>query len=152
MQLNVCEIREILPHRFPMLLVDAVRSLEPGASIVGVKAISSNERCYARLQCPQEAPYPYSLIMESFVQAASILWLKSQGAVAYHENRLLLFGAIKNCTFVEDVFPGDILEHHVSIDQVLADCAIFRGESQVDGRTIFQASWVMTVTRPSIPM
>ena len=144
------DIERLLPHRDPMLLVDAVITLEPGHGIHAVKAISANEPCYQRVRGdnPCAGPYPASLLIESFCQAAGILLLES-GATAYDRTRdVLLFASIARCTFESDALPGDTLEHHARISKAFHDAAMCGGEIRVGSRRIAAIQQVVVALRP----
>lgn len=147
--LNYKDIREILPHRYPMLLVDGVLSLEPNVSIVAVKCVTGAEPCYASL--PERVDvdglaYPQSLILESFGQAGAILWL--HGAQAVKDETVLMLASIKNCFFEADVLPGDTMAHHVCLERVVGDNVFLSGETRVGQRQVARIEWLTMVVRP----
>src|SRR5215210_16794 len=124
MLLSHAQIRDILPHRHPMLLVDGVRSLEPGVRIVAVKCVTGSEPCYAHLaegSAPQGYAYPRSLIVESFGQAASIIYCARRRQEGDMPEQVMLFGSARRCRFEGDVFPGETMEHRARLDRSLSD-------------------------------
>lgn len=149
MILSHAEIRSVLPHRYPMLLVDAVRSIEPGESIVAVKNVTGTEPCYADLSETAESfgyAYPRSLIIESFGQAASIIYMvRGQEAI---KDSVMLFGSARSCRFHGDVFPGDTMEHRARLVRKLSDAAIFTGEVWVDDRRVVEVEQFIVALRP----
>jgi 3-hydroxyacyl-[acyl-carrier-protein] dehydratase len=144
------EIQSILPHRYPMLMVDAVLSLEPQRSIVAIKCVTGNEPCYARLpedSTRQRSAYPVSLIVESFSQAGAILWMKS--APTQGSSGVLMFGVARDCVFERDVFPGDTMQHRVRLERAIADSLFLSGETWVGDRRIARLGWLVAVARPA---
>ncbi len=135
------EILGVLPHRHPMLLVDAVVAIEPGRSITATKCVTRDEACYARAS--GEAAYPCSLILESFGQAAALLWL-SGGAPA---DGVLIFAVAKDCVFEGEVFPGEVMEHRATLEKAAADSAVFSGEVWVDDRRVVRVGWVIAAVK-----
>jgi 3-hydroxyacyl-[acyl-carrier-protein] dehydratase len=149
--LEHAEIRRILPHDHPMVLVDRIVSLEPGVSAVGTKAITGGEPCYRGLQPgarPEAFAYPASLLLESFGQTAAILWLTSARDATVGDDRVLMLVALKNCRLERDVFPGDVLEHRVEIETIVGDNVFVGGESVVDGKRVATIESMMAVVRP----
>lgn len=131
-------IRDLLPHRFPMLLVDRVLDVEPGVSVTAAKAITVNEPCYAEVRADDsDLAYPEVLMMESWGQAAGVLVLLGEDL----GDRVMLFGSMSGVDVHRRVFPGDVLEHRVRIFRALADTVIFEGDCRVAGEP------VMTVGR-----
>jgi 3-hydroxyacyl-[acyl-carrier-protein] dehydratase len=132
-----------------MLLVDAVRSIQPGESIVAVKNVTGTEPCYADLSETAESfgyAYPRSLIIESFGQAASIIYMvRGQEAI---KDSVMLFGSARSCRFHGDVFPGDTMEHRARLVRKLSDAAIFTGEVWVDDRRVVEVEQFIVVLRP----
>jgi 3-hydroxyacyl-[acyl-carrier-protein] dehydratase len=126
-KLDFTEIRGVLPHRFPMLLLDRVDDLEPGVRLTARKAVSGNEPCY---RDASGDAYPPMLLVESWCQAAGVL------AVLADPGRVLLLGALGGVRFHGGVYPGDVVEHRVALDRSTGDRAILSGQSLVDGRVV----------------
>lgn len=145
------EIRAILPQGHPMVLVDRVVSLEPGASIVGIKAISGSEPCYCEVTPGSEADrfaYPTSLLVESFGQTAAVLWLKSLKSFNRDPKHLLMFVAARNVKIEGCAFPGDVLRHIARLDHVMEDNVFVSGETWVGDRRIASIGSMIAVVRP----
>ena len=103
-QLNIKEIMEILPHRQPFLLIDAVEEYEPGILAVAKKCVSYNEPFFAG-HFPGEPVMPGVLIIEALAQTGAVAILslpENKGKTAY-------FAAIKEAKFKRKVVPGDVL-------------------------------------------
>jgi 3-hydroxyacyl-[acyl-carrier-protein] dehydratase len=146
------EIKSLLPHRHPMLLIDAVRELHLGSHIVAIKNITGNEPCYAGLDeqaGPRSLAYPGTLIIESFCQAAGVLYSKTQQQAGKRVDGLMLFGAISRFRFHDDALPGDTLEHRVRLDKGLANAGTFSGQVWVGGRPIAEVERVVFAIRPA---
>jgi 3-hydroxyacyl-[acyl-carrier-protein] dehydratase len=144
-------IRALLPQRHPMLLVDRVIRLEPGVSICATKAITGSEPCYQGLAeglAPQRYAYPTSLLIESFGQAAALLWLASDQPGAVHSDEVLLFAAARDCHVHGHAFPGDVLRHMVRLDAVAGGAAFAEGETWVDERRIASFGSLIATVRP----
>lgn len=147
--LSHADITRILPHRHPVLLVDAVLSLEPGVGITATKAVTGSEPCYAGLAdgLPGSAyAYPVSLIVESFGQAGAVLWLVGTP----DEERpagTLIFGAARGVVVHGSAFPGDVLVHDVRIETIKGPNAFMSGEVRAGGRLIATIGSVLAVIR-----
>lgn len=152
MLLSHAQIKAILPHRHPMLLVDGVRSLEPGVRIVAVKCVTGSEPCYAHLaddSVAQSYAYPRSLVVESFGQAASIIYCARSRHEGDMPEQVMLFGSASRCRFEGDVFPGETMEHRARLDRSLSDAAIFSGEVWVGSRRVVEVGQIIVVLRPA---
>src|SRR6185312_2081703 len=108
--MDICAIREILPHRYPMLLVDAILELEP-ERIVGIKNVTNDEPFFNG-HFPDFPVMPGVLIVEAMAQTAGVLVLKS---MPDRENKLVLLVAIENARFRRPVVPGDQLRMEMKI-------------------------------------
>jgi 3-hydroxyacyl-[acyl-carrier-protein] dehydratase len=131
-------IRELLPHRYPILLVDRVLELSPGETIVATKAVSANEPWYARLGpdlTPADLAYPSMLLIESWAQTAGILANTSREGAA-GKSEVMLFGSASGVSFGAPVMPGDVLRHRVRLSRVLDGTVFVEGDSQVEDRTV----------------
>lgn len=138
MMLEHAEIRSILPHGHPMVLVDRMLSVEPGVTAIGSKAITGTEDCYGRIATGaplEEYRYPVSLLLESFGQTAAILWLKSCGP-RMGEESVLVFAGASDCVIKSSAYPGDVLLHLPRLEKATGDAVIVSGEIRVGDRLI----------------
>lgn len=144
-------VRALLPHGHPMVLVDRVESLDPGVSICAIKAISGSEPCYHDVapgaDCGAFA-YPTSLLVESFGQAAALLWMGSSNVEFDGLDAVLMFAAARNCRIESRAFPGDVLRHVVRIDHTVEGTAFVEGSTSVGERRIASFSQMIAVARP----
>jgi 3-hydroxyacyl-[acyl-carrier-protein] dehydratase len=151
--IDQAKIKSILPHRFPMLLIDEVRLLEPGNKILAIKNVSCNEPCFAGIADSAKISayaYPCSLIVESFGQAAGILYnlsLQKKGDI--YLDIVMLLGSIAKFTFHDEVFPGETMEHRVVIERLLSDAAICRGEVWSNKKLIAKSGRMVILHRPA---
>jgi 3-hydroxyacyl-[acyl-carrier-protein] dehydratase len=144
------DIRAILPQGAPMVLLDRVEWIR-GHTLRAVKAVSGCEPCYEHL--PAGLPraryaYPVSLMLESFGQAAAVLWHATTGRLADDEH-VLMFGAARDCVFEGRAYPGDVLCHEVTLESVVADTGFATGTTWVGGRRIATMGSFIAVRRPA---
>ncbi len=134
MQLNSNQIQEIIPHRYPFLLVDKVIEMEPGKYCKAIKNISANEMQFMG-HFPQEHVMPGVLIVEALAQAGAIIILsleENKGKIAY-------FAGIDKCKFKQKVVPGDQLELEVEIIKQKGPIGIGTAKAIVNGKVAVTA-------------
>jgi 3-hydroxyacyl-[acyl-carrier-protein] dehydratase len=113
--MNIHEILEYLPHRYPMLLVDRVLECEPGKRILALKNVTINEPFFPG-HFPHHPVMPGVLVIEALAQAAAILTFKTMGAKPTHDS-VYYFVGIDEARFKRPVGPGDQLLLEVSIER-----------------------------------
>lgn len=135
-QISVEEIQKIIPHRYPMLLVDRVLDYQPGKSLHAIKNVTFNEPVFTG-HFPEFAIFPGVLILESLAQATGILGFKT--AESREENELYLFASIDKARFKQPVVPGDTMHLHVDFIKERRGMWKFYGEAKVDGKVVCSA-------------
>ena len=129
--LDIEEIRNILPHRYPMLLVDRILELEP-ERIVGIKNVTVNEPFFQG-HFPDFPVMPGVLIVEAMAQVAGVLVLKT---IPDRASKLVLLAGIDNAKFRKPVLPGDQLRIEMKVVRKKASVAKMQGVATVDGAVV----------------
>jgi 3-hydroxyacyl-[acyl-carrier-protein] dehydratase len=135
--MDIHEILEHLPHRYPFLLVDKVVDYKPGEYLIGVKNVSFNEPFFTG-HFPQRPVFPGVLIMEALAQATGLLAFKTQGKKP-DGSSLYYFAGIDNCRFKRPVEPGDQLFLEVKLLTTKRNIWKFSAEAKVDGKVVASA-------------
>ena len=128
------EIMEIIPHRHPFLLIDAIEELEPGKRAVGKKCVTYNEPFFAG-HFPGEPVMPGVLIVEALAQTGAVAILSQpdfKGKTAY-------FGAINNARFKQKVTPGDVLMLELEIVKQKGPVGVGEAVASVAGKPVVTA-------------
>ncbi len=132
--LDIQEIRDILPHRYPMLLVDSILELEE-ERIVGIKNVTVNEPFFIG-HFPEFPVMPGVLVVEAMAQVAGVLVLKS---IPDRKNKLVLLASIEEAKFRRPVRPGDQLRIEMKVTRRKATIAKMHGQATVDGVVVAEA-------------
>ena len=135
--LKIDEILELLPHRYPFLLVDRVLDFEEGKFLRAVKNVSFNEPFFQG-HFPGKPIFPGVLILEAMAQATGILAFKSLGKLEPGE--LYYFAAIDDCRFKRPVLPGDQMILEVTFHKERRGVARFTVVAKVDGEVACEAT------------
>ncbi len=135
--LNIYEILEHLPHRYPFLLIDKVLECEPGKSLVGIKNVSHNEPFFPG-HFPSRPIMPGVLILEALAQATGILAFKTVDRVP-DGSSLYYFVGIDNARFKQPVIPGDQLRLEVEYVKQMRGIWKFNGRAVVDDKVVCSA-------------
>ena len=134
MEINIEEIMSILPHRYPMLLVDRITELVPMKYAIGIKCVTINEPFFQG-HFPQEPVMPGVLMVEALAQTGAVAILsleENKGKIAY-------FGGIKNCRFRGKVVPGDKLRLETTIIKCKGPVGVGHAVASVDGKVVVDA-------------
>lgn len=135
--MDIHEILDHLPHRYPFILIDRVSSMELGKEIVALKNVTINEPFF-----PGHFPYhpvmPGVLIVEAMAQAAAILSFKTMG-VKPSDDSVYYFAGIDSARFKRPVSPGDQLIFNVKIDRIIKGIWKYSGVASVDGNVVAEA-------------
>ena len=134
--LDIQEILNLLPHRYPMLLIDRVIDFTPGKSLHAIKNVSFNEPIFTG-HFPNQPIFPGVLILEAMAQATGLLGFKTVENSS--EKELYLFAAIDNARFKQPVIPGDTIHLHVEFLKERRNIWKFAVEAQVDGKVVCSA-------------
>ncbi len=135
--LDINAIKKLLPHRYPMLLVDAVSDYEVGKWIRGVKNVTVNEP-YFQGHFPHYPVMPGVLVIEAMAQLAGLLTILS-GVAKADGSQLVLFAGIDEARFKQQVMPGDRLELFVDLQRAVRGVGRFRAEAKVGERMVCEA-------------
>jgi 3-hydroxyacyl-[acyl-carrier-protein] dehydratase len=132
--LGPAEIRELIPHRYPFLLVDRIEELEPGVRAVGIKNVTQNEPFFAG-HFPDYPVMPGVLIIEAMAQVGAV------GVMAGgdHRDKLALFAGIDGVRFRRQVFPGDVLRMEVEIRRLKGRVGRGEGRTRVGDERVCEA-------------
>jgi len=136
-KLNIKDILDTLPHRYPFILVDKVLELIPNRKIRAVKNVTINEEFFIG-HFPYYPVMPGVLIIEALAQAAGILSFKSMNESA-NEESLYFFVGIDNCRFKRPVGPGDVLALNVQIEKVKGGVWKYQATAEVEQKVCAQA-------------
>lgn len=132
--LDIDAIREILPHRYPFLLVDRIEELE-AERVVGIKNVTVNEPFFAG-HFPDYPVMPGVLIIEAMAQVAGVLVLSG---IADRKSKLVLLAGVDGAKFRKPVRPGDQLRMEMKILRSRASMAKVSGTATVDGAIVAEA-------------
>ena len=135
--MDIHEILEHLPHRYPFILVDRVLELEPGNKIKAIKNVSINEPFFPG-HFPHHPVMPGVLIVEALAQAAAILSFKT-GNFMPSDDSVYYFAGIDKARFKKPVSPGDQLILEVSIDRILKGIWKYKCSASVDNKIVAEA-------------
>lgn len=134
-------IMDLMPHRYPFLLVDRITSIEEGQSIEGLKNVTINEPFFQG-HFPGQPTMPGVLILEAMAQVGGMLMLNS---VEDPANKLMYFMGIDGARFRRPVVPGDQLRFRLTLLNVKRRTMKMRGEAFVDGQLVAEAELLATV-------
>ena len=136
MILNFEQIKELLPQRFPFLMLDRITEYEAEKRIVGIKNITGNE-IFFQGHFPEEAIMPGALILEAMAQTA-LIYFKLIQTDSRSKKSLILFAGIK-ARFIKPVVPGDILEIEMIPVKIISTGGIMEGVVRVDDTMVTKA-------------
>lgn len=130
-QLDIVEIQKILPHRYPMLLIDRVLDYVPGEKVVAKKNVSVNE-AFFQGHFPGNPVMPGVLIVEAMAQAGAIALL----TVPEFKGKTAYFGGMNKVKFRQMVKPGDTLRLEVTLDKIRGNAGLGHGVAYVDDHKV----------------
>ena len=138
--LDVNEIKEIIPHRYPFLLLDKVTELDPGTGAEGYKNVTINEPFFQG-HFPQEPVMPGALIVEAMAQLGAVAILSKdefKGKTAY-------FAGIDKVRFKQKVLPGDVLHLKVEIIKMKKNIGIGKASATVEGKKVCEGELLFAI-------
>ncbi|RJF87434.1 3-hydroxyacyl-[acyl-carrier-protein] dehydratase FabZ [Oleomonas cavernae] len=135
---DVMRIMEMIPHRYPMLLVDRVIELKGGESATGIKNVTINEPFFQG-HFPGHPVMPGVLIVEAMAQTSGIVVIQGLGPATSGRGRLVYFMSIDECRFRKPVLPGDQMMIHVAKERHRGNVWKFKCEAKVAGALVAEA-------------
>lgn len=138
--MNIKEIKEILPHRYPFLLVDRITEMEEGKFIKGYKNVTANEQFFNG-HFPQEPVMPGVLILEAIAQVGAVALL----SMDVYKGKTPLFAGADKVRFRQKVVPGDKLELSCEIVKLRGPVGIGKGIATVDGKKVCEAEIMFAI-------
>ena len=140
--LDIERVKQMIPHRYPLLMIDKVVDIVADASAVGVKAVSANEPFFQG-HFPDRPVMPGVLIIEAMAQSAAVLVVYTLGPES--EGKLVYFMTVNDARFRKPVVPGDTLYVHVYKRQRRGNVWKFASEVKVDGQLVAEATFAAMI-------
>jgi 3-hydroxyacyl-[acyl-carrier-protein] dehydratase len=140
--LDINRIREMLPHRYPFLMIDRVTDIVPDESAVGIKNVTINEPFFAG-HFPARPIMPGVMIIEAMAQTSAVLVMATLGASA--DGSLVSFMSVDHARFRKPIVPGDTVYLHVAKQQRRGNVWRFRGEARVNGTLMAEATYAAMI-------
>lgn len=142
--LDVMKIKEIIPHRYPFLLVDRIHELEPGKRAVGTKNVSANEPFFQG-HFPEFPVMPGVLIAEALAQVGAVSLLQSDE----QRGKIGMLTGLDQFRFRGQVVPGDVLHLEVEITRLKGTIGKGHGIAKVDGKVVAEGDIMFALVDPS---
>ena len=143
--IDILRVMEMIPHRYPMLMIDRVTDVIANVSAVGIKNVTINEHFFQG-HFPQRPVMPGVLIVEALAQAAGVLAVESLGLA--NSGKLVYFMAIDGAKFRQPVEPGVLLKLEVEFVQKRASVCKFAGRATIDGKLAAEAQFTAMIADP----
>ncbi|WP_309646299.1 3-hydroxyacyl-ACP dehydratase FabZ [Phenylobacterium sp.] len=146
--IDITEILERIPHRYPFLLVDRAEDYRASESIVGIKCVTINEPFFQG-HFPDYAVMPGVLIVEAMAQTGAVLMSKSLDVD--RAGKTILFTSLDNCKFRHPVRPGDVLRMNVRVLRARGGLFKFQGKALVGDKTAAEAEFAAMLVETPTP-
>lgn len=140
--IDINRIMQMIPHRYPFLMIDKVVEVVPDVSAVGIKNVSINEPFFQG-HFPQRPVFPGVLIIESMAQTAAVLVVETLGPSS--EGKLVYFMSVDNARFRKPVGPGDQIAIHVFKERSRGNVWKFRAEAKVGDTLVAEATYAAMI-------
>lgn len=140
--IGIEKVMQMIPHRYPFLLIDRVIDVVPNVQATGIKNVSINE-FFFQGHFPEHPVMPGVLIIEAMAQTAAVLVVHTLGPES--EGKLVYFMSVDGARFRKPVVPGDTIHVHVSKQQSRGNVWKFRGEARVDGALVAEATYAAMI-------
>jgi 3-hydroxyacyl-[acyl-carrier-protein] dehydratase len=141
-EIDVMRIMEMIPHRYPFLMIDRVRDIKKGESAVGIKNVTASEPHFQG-HFPGHPIMPGVLIVEAMAQTAAVLVVDTLGAES--EGKLVYFMSVDNARFRKPVVPGDTLEITVTKNRSRGNVFKFEGIAKVGEAVMSEATFAAMI-------
>ncbi len=141
-EIDITRIMEMIPHRYPFLMIDKVVDVITDKSAVGIKNVTVNEPFFQG-HFPSQPIMPGVLIIEAMAQTSAILVVQTLGAAA--EGKLVYFMAVDSARFRKPIAPGDRVYVHVEKVRNRGNVWKFKGEAKVDGTLMAEATYTAMI-------
>lgn len=142
--LDAVQIMQVIPHRYPFLLVDRIVALEPGKRAVGLKNVSMGDSFFQG-HFPDYPVMPGVLIVEAIAQVGAVAMLKLEE----YEDKIAFFAGIDNVRFKRQVKPGDVLRLEVELGQIRRSIGTGSGVATVDGEVAAKGDFMFALVPKS---
>ena len=149
LSIDIERIMQMIPHRYPFLMIDRVVEVVPDATAVGIKNVSINEP-YFQGHFPQRPVMPGVLIIEAMAQTAAVLVVHTLGISA--EGKLVYFMSVDDARFRRPVMPGDQLRIHVTKERNRGNVWKFNAVARVDGVSVAEATYAAMIMDRAAPV
>ena len=143
--INIDQIKKLIPHRAPFLLIDRVENVVLDSEATGFKMVSGNEPYFAG-HFPDFPVMPGVLIVEAIAQTASVMVAATNPGLT--SGKLVFFTTVENARFRQPVRPGDVVKLHVFKDKNKGPLWKFSGKASVDGKLVAEADFGAMVVDP----
>lgn len=141
MMLTITDIQNIIPHRYPFLLVDRILELEPNKRVVGIKNVTMNEPFFQG-HFPGHPIMPGVLLLEAMAQTGGVLALKSNPDA---KNKVLYFMSIDKAKFRKPVMPGDQVRFELDVLKMRSNVMSFKAQALVEGAVVAEAEMMAMI-------